>query len=353
MNPSPTWQDLLSKLEAKTDLSKAEASWAMEAMMSGTSDPDIVGSFLLALKAKGESTDELTGFVDVMLANAVPIPVSQEAVDIVGTGGDQLGTVNISSMAAIVAAASGTPVLKHGSRSASGKTGSSEFLEALGIRLDLTPDKIAEIFNNLGIGFFFAPLFHPALKHVAPIRKQLGVPTTFNFLGPLVNPVQPKATALGVANPQILGKIADQMAVRNRTAIVFRGQDGLDELTTTTTSYVNLVKDGSLLSLAFDPEDIGLRKAQIIDLIGGDSAENSRIAKELFRGNLGEKHPIFQIVALNAAVAMAAFQLAEANSIQIFDFGTSISNSYKAAVNSLSSGAANDLVERWVEESNS
>lgn len=353
MNSSLSWQDLLTKLEAKTDLSISEASWAMEAMMSGTSDPALVGTFLLALKDKGESTEELTGFVDVMLANALPIPVSPNAVDIVGTGGDQLGTVNISTMAAIVAASAGIPVLKHGSRSASGKTGSSEFLEALGIRLEVSPDKIAEIFVMLGIGFFYAPLFHPALKHVAPIRKQLGVPTTFNFLGPLVNPVQPEATALGVANPDVLGKIADQMAVRNRTAIVFRGKDGLDELTTTSSSYVNLVKDGVLLSFDFDPQELGLKKAQMSELIGGDPSENARIARELFRGNLGENHPVFQIVALNSAVAMAAYELGEAKSIQNFDFGAAMSTNYKAAASSLLSGAANSLVERWAEESNS
>lgn len=187
--------------------------------------------------------------MEVLLEHALPVPVSNDAVDIVGTGGDQLGTVNISSMAAMVAAATGVPVLKHGSRSASGKTGSSEFLEALGVKLELTPERIAEIFQKIGLGFFFAPLFHPALKNVAPIRKSLGVPTTFNFLGPLVNPVQPLATALGVANPEVLPRITDQLASRERTAIVFRGKDGLDELTTTTNSYVNLTKGGTVKSL--------------------------------------------------------------------------------------------------------
>lgn len=352
MDSQFTWPDLLKKIDAKTNLTNSEARWAMENMISGTSDPDLIGKFLLSLKAKGESTEELTGFVDVMLANAIPVPVSSDAVDVVGTGGDQLGTVNISSMAAIVAAASGTPVLKHGSRSASGKTGSSEFLEALEIKLDLAPARIAEIFSVLRIGFFFAPLFHPALKNVAQIRKNLGVPTTFNFLGPLVNPVQPQATALGVANQDIFGKIADQMAVRNRTAIIFRGQDGLDELSTTSNSYVKLVKDGSLRSLEFNPEDIGLKKANIADLIGGDAAENARIANDLFQGKLGDDHPIFQIVALNAAVAMAAYKLSALEKTESFDFATVLSNCYTKAANALSSGAAEKLAQRWVEESN-
>jgi anthranilate phosphoribosyltransferase len=352
MNHSVNWQSLLDKLSANQDLSKTEATWAMESMISGESDPEVVGEFLLVLRAKGESSDEISGFVDVMLQNAIPVPVSNDAVDIVGTGGDQLGTVNISSMAAIVVAAAGVPVLKHGSRSASGKTGSSEFLEALGVKLELSPDQIAEVFEKIGISFFFAPLFHPALRHVAPIRKKLGVPTTFNFLGPMVNPVQPLATALGVANAQILDKLADQIALRRRSAIVFRGEDGLDELTITGNSYVKLVKNGKIADFTFDPATLGIQKADIKDLIGGDASENANIARELLTGNLGENHPIFQIVALNAAVAMAAYDLSKANDLDDFDFAQRINQGFQNASLAISSGKANELLRRWVEESN-
>lgn len=353
MNSSLSWQRLLEKLDADQDLTKVEAGWAMENMISGESDADTVAAFLVALRSKGESSEELSGFVEVLLKNALPVPVSNDAVDIVGTGGDQLGTVNISSMAAMVAAATGVPVLKHGSRSASGKTGSSEFLEALGVKLELPPERIAEIFQKIGLGFFFAPLFHPALKNVAPIRKSLGVPTTFNFLGPLVNPVQPLATALGVANPEVLPRITDQLAIRERTAIVFRGKDGLDELTTTTNSYVNLTKGGTVKSLNFEPSDLGIKKAKLGDLIGGDATQNARIARDLFAGNLGENTPIFEIVALNAAVAMVAYDLSKEENIDSLDFLGRMDIRFREASVSIRSGAAQKLLDLWVEESNS
>ena len=171
--------------------------------MAGDSSEAEIAAFMLALRSKGETVSELAGLVDVMLKQAVLLDTGDDALDIVGTGGDLVGTVNISSMASILASASGIPVMKHGSKSASGKTGSSEMLEVLGIKLDLSPQRVAEVFRQTGITFFFAPVFHPAMRHVAPIRKQLGVPTTFNFLGPLANPAQPVATSLGVANALI------------------------------------------------------------------------------------------------------------------------------------------------------
>lgn len=352
MEISHNWPSILTKLDLREDLSKAEATWAMEQMISGGADADLVAKFLLAMRTKGESAAELSGFIDVMLQNAISVPVSSNAVDIVGTGGDQLGTVNISSMAAIVAAASGVPVLKHGSRSASGKTGSSEFFEALGVKLELAPGRIAEIFDLLGLGFFFAPLFHPALKNVAAIRKELGVPTTFNFLGPMVNPVQPVATALGVAKADIVEKLTDQLVLRGRSAIVFRGDDGLDELTTTTNSYVNLVHQGQQVSQTFDPASLGLEKASIEDLIGGNARQNAETAVRLFSGELGEKHPIFEIVALNAAVAMSSYDLSQSDSISEFDFHESMTSRLTDATIALANGSAMTLLDRWVEESN-
>ncbi|NBW74105.1 MAG: anthranilate phosphoribosyltransferase, partial [Microbacteriaceae bacterium] len=272
-----------------------------------------------------------------------------DAVDIVGTGGDQLGTVNISTMAAIVTAAAGYPVLKHGSRSASGRTGSSEFLEALGVKLDLSPERLTEVFEQTGIAFFFAPLFHPALKNVAPLRKELGVPTTFNFLGPLANPVQPIATALGVANQAILPVVAGELVNRGRTAIVFRGQDGLDELTTTGTSQLYIIKDKAVEEIEFSPESLGISLSRIDDLIGGDAEQNAKTAKALFAGNLGE-NPILDIVCLNAAAAMTAFDLAQ--TAGTFNFQETMSKSYRTAREVILEGKAALKLSQWVEETN-
>ncbi|MEN9706899.1 MAG: hypothetical protein RIS31_465, partial [Actinomycetota bacterium] len=233
MTVANTWAEILGKLLNKQSLERSEANWAMTQIMAGDASDAQVGAFMLALRSKGETVDELAGLVDIMLRNAVILDTGNDAVDIVGTGGDMVGTVNISSMASILAAATGVPVMKHGSRSASGKTGSSEMLEVLGIRLDLSPERVADVFREVGLTFFFAPVFHPAMRYVAPIRRELGVPTTFNFLGPLANPAQPIATSLGVANLSVAPLMAQEVANRGRSALVFRGNDGLDELTTT------------------------------------------------------------------------------------------------------------------------
>jgi anthranilate phosphoribosyltransferase len=254
-------------------------------------------------------------------------------------------------MAAIVIAASGYPVLKHGSRSASGKTGSSEMLEALGVKLDLSPEQLAEVFNEIGITFFFAPLFHPALKHVAPIRKEMGVPTTFNFLGPLANPVQPIATALGVAKSEILPLIAGEMAQRGRSAIIFRGGDGLDELTTTSNSYVNLVKNGTISSLDFNPASLGIQKAQVSDLVGSDAQFNAQVARELFAGQIELGSPIGEIVALNAAVGISAYELAKTT--EDFSFLDSMQKNYQIAQEAIASGKALAKVQSWINLSQS
>ena len=258
MTSALNWPSILGKLLLKNDLERVEANWAMREIMAGDATEAQVGAFMMALRAKGETVAELSGLVDIMLQNAVILSTGPDAVDIVGTGGDLHGTVNISSMASILTASAGIPVMKHGSRSASGKTGSSEMLEVLGVRLDLSPIRVAEIFKECGITFFFAPVFHPAMRHVAPIRKQLGVPTTFNFLGPLANPAQPIATSLGVANQLVAPLMAAEMAARGRTALVFRGEDGLDELTTTGTSQIWQVSGGEVLEYTLDPSDFGI-----------------------------------------------------------------------------------------------
>lgn len=309
MTLAKSWPDILGKLLNKDALDRNEADWAMSQIMAGDASESQVGAFMLALRSKGETVDELAGLVDVMLRNAVILDTGDQAVDIVGTGGDMVGTVNISSMAAILTAAAGVPVMKHGSRSASGKTGSSEMLEVLGIRLDLSPERVADVFKEVGITFFFAPVFHPAMRYVAPIRRELGVPTTFNFLGPLANPAQPIATSLGVANPAIAPLMAQEVSLRGRSALVFRGSDGLDELTTTGISDIWEVAGGEVRKSQLDPSKLGIAKAKIEDLLGGDPQHNAHVAKSLFEGNF--KGAVADIVKLNAAAGIVAFELAQ------------------------------------------
>jgi anthranilate phosphoribosyltransferase len=321
----------------------------MSQIMAGDSSEAEIAAFMLALRSKGETVSELAGLVDVMLKQAVLLDTGDDALDIVGTGGDLVGTVNVSSMASILASASGVPVMKHGSKSASGKTGSSEMLEVLGIKLDLSPQRVAEVFRQTGITFFFAPVFHPAMRHVAPIRKQLGVPTTFNFLGPLANPAQPIATSLGVANAQIAPLMAQELAERGRFGLVSRGNDGLDELTTTTTSTVWLVTPEGVQSQQLDPEDFGIKKVSQDVLTGGDAQQNAQITRDLFAGktenNLGA---VRDIVILNAAGGVVAYQAAKNPQRS----GSSLKAQFESAIQTvtevLDSGKASSKLEQWV-----
>ena len=349
MNPQPSWPSILAKLIAKQDLDRSEANWAMSQIMAGDSSEAEIAAFMLALRSKGETVSELAGLVDVMLKQAVVLDTGDDALDIVGTGGDLVGTVNVSSMASILASAAGVPVMKHGSRSASGKTGSSEMLEVLGIKLDISPQRVAEVFKETGITFFFAPVFHPAMRHVAPIRKQLGVPTTFNFLGPLANPAQPIATSLGVANAQIAPLMAQELAERGRFGLVFRGDDGLDELTTTTTSTVWMVTPEGVQQQQLNPADFGIKIASQEALIGGDAQQNAQVARDLFAGktekNLGA---VRDIVILNAAGGVVAYQAAknpqQSGSSLKSQFGSAI----ESVTKSLDDGLAANKLEQWV-----
>ena len=343
-----SWPGILSSLLAGEDLERTAASWAMTQIMSGDATPAQIGAFMLALRAKGETVGELAGLVDVMLKNAVVLETGNDAVDIVGTGGDLVGTVNISSMASILVAATGYPVLKHGSRSASGKTGSSEMLEVLGIRLDLAPQQVAEVFHKAGITFFFAPVFHPAMRHVAPVRKELAIPTTFNFLGPLANPAQPIATALGVADVKIAPLMAQELAERSRTALVFRSQDGLDELSTTATARIWQVTAGDVSEFELDPADLGLAPAKLEQLIGGDAQHNAKIALQLFGGESFENRDAIQdVVLLNAAAGIAAYKLAKNPELADQDLNLRISSALAEARSALESGAANQKINAW------
>jgi anthranilate phosphoribosyltransferase len=343
------WPVILGKLLLKNDLERVEANWAMREIMGGEATEAQVGAFMMALRSKGETVAELSGLVDVMLQNAVILNTGPDAVDIVGTGGDLHGTVNVSSMASILTASAGIPVMKHGSRSASGKTGSSEMLEVLGVRLDLSPVRVAEIFKECGITFFFAPVFHPAMRHVAPIRKQLGVPTTFNFLGPLANPAQPIATSLGVANPFIAPLMAAEMAARGRTALVFRGEDGLDELTTTGNSHIWQVSGGAVREFTLDPTKFGLKRAALEQLIGGDAQENAEVTNKLFAGErTGNFEAIRDIVILNAAGGVVSYELAKDASRAEVDLDLRFEDAILRVSRALDSGAAREKLTEWI-----
>lgn len=344
------WPTILGHLLAKNDLTRDQARWAMEQIMSGESSEAQVGAFMMALRSKGESVEELAGLVDVMLERSVILSTGSDGVDIVGTGGDLFGTVNVSSMAAILTAAAGIPVMKHGSRSASGKTGSSEMLEVLGVRLDLSPERVAEVFGEVGLTFFFAPVFHPAMRHVAPIRKALGVPTTFNFLGPLANPAQPIATSLGVSNEQIAPLMAAEMASRGRTALVFRGSDGLDELTTTGNSHIWQVSGGEVTEFELNPLDLGLNQAQIADLVGGDAHFNAQVARMVF-GSEPENRDLSavrDIVLLNTAGGVVAYELAKDHSLASKDLTERFQDALVRVREVLDSGKAAEKLSEWI-----
>ena len=350
MTIAQTWPSILAKLLDGASLDRAEAAWAMTEIMSGEASEAQVGAFMIALRAKGETVAELAGLVDVMLEHSVLLDTGNDAVDIVGTGGDLAGTVNVSSMAAILTAAAGVPVMKHGSRSASGKTGSSEMLEVLGVRLDISPERVADVFREVGLTFFFAPVFHPAMRHVAPIRKALGVPTTFNFLGPLANPAQPIATSLGVSNPFIAPLMAAEMAARSRTALVFRGSDGLDELTTTGTSHIWQVSGGEVTEFELDPVDLGLARASLADLVGGDAHFNAQVARMV----LGKETPdrdlsaVRDIVLLNAAGGVVAYDLAKDASQASVNLNERFISALAKVRQALDSGAAADKLSAWI-----
>jgi anthranilate phosphoribosyltransferase len=320
----------------------------MRQIMAGEATQAQIGAFMLALRGKGETVDELAGLVDVMLENALLLETGNDAVDIVGTGGDLLGTVNISSMASILLASCSVPVLKHGSRSASGKTGSSEMLEVLGIRLDLAPKQVTEVFKKVGITFFYAPVFHPAMRHVAPIRKELGVPTTFNFLGPLANPAQPRATALGVANRSIAPLMAQELANRGRTALVFRSKDGLDELSITTEAEIWQVNGGKVDFFELNPLDLGIPRSAIDALIGGDAHHNAQVASKLFAGeSFPNSSEIAAVVALNAAGGLVAYELAKDPSLAQKPILERFENALAKTRSALADGRANQKLIDW------
>ncbi|MFF2145298.1 anthranilate phosphoribosyltransferase [Kitasatospora sp. NPDC058190] len=335
-----TWPDLLAALLKGEDLDRPSTAWAMDRIMSGEASPVQVAGFMVALRAKGESVDEIAGLVDAMYEHAEPLDIPGPAVDIVGTGGDRAKTVNISTMSAIVAAAAGAKVVKHGNRSASSASGSSDVLEKLGVALDLSARRVAEVAEEVGLTFCFAAKFHPSMRHAATARRDLGVPTAFNILGPLTNPAKVTSHAIGCFDTRLAGLIAGVLAGRGATALVFRGDDGLDELTITTTSQVWLVRDGVVTETSFDPRDVGIELVGIEALRGADAAYNAEVARRLLAGEHG---PVRDAVLLNTAAALVALDLGDAPLPEQLAAGMA------RAAEAIDSGAARDLLRRWAD----
>ena len=340
MTGERTWPALLSTLLRGEALPAADTAWAMEQVMAGEATPAQVAGFVVALRAKGESPDEVGGLVSTMLAHAAPLEVAGPVVDTCGTGGDRASTVNISTMAALVVAGTGARVVKHGNRAASSACGSADLLEALGVVIDLPPEGVAACVEQVGIGFCFAPRFHPALRHAAVPRRELGVPTVFNFLGPLTNPARPGAQAVGVADVRMAEVMAHVLADRGVSALVFRGDDGLDELTTTSTSRVWRVLDGQVEAGALDARDLGIPRVAPGALRGADASHNAAVARRLLAGEPG---PVRDAVTLNAAAALVALEQTAA------PLADQLAAALARAGAALDSGAARDVLERWVE----
>ncbi|GAB2914880.1 anthranilate phosphoribosyltransferase [Rhodococcus aerolatus] len=338
------WPAVLGALVAGEDLAAAEAAWAMDEIMSGAATPAQIAAFGVALRTKGETAAEVSGLAEAMLAHARPVTVAAPAVDVVGTGGDRSGTVNISTMSAVVVAAAGARVVKHGNRAASSRSGATDVLEALGVVPDLGPEQVAACVAEVGIGFCFAPVFHPALRHAAAPRREIGIPTAFNVLGPLTNPARPAAGLIGCADARMAPVLAAVLAGRGTSALVVRGDDGLDELTTTATSTVQVVHGGTVRTEQVDPTQLGLDRVPLAALQGGDGAENARVARAVLGGEHG---PVRDAVLLNVAAALLAHDAVTAGAPEPGGLTAAVGANLGRAARAVDSGAALDLLERW------
>jgi len=335
------WDSHISRLHSGLDLETDDVQWCMNEILTGNANNEIIKEFLLALKAKGETSEEVGALVAQMYQHCGPITITERAVDTVGTGGDGAHTINISTTAAIIAAAAGVKVVKHGNRAASSKSGAADLLEALGVNINLDGTGVEKTFAELGIGFCFAPVFHPAMKFAGPARKELGSPTVFNILGPLANPAKPQAAAIGVANDRMHLVMAQVLADRGVDGFVFRGDDGLDEITLATTTSVLTIGRGEISSDLIDPLDFEIQRAPISALVGGDSIENARITTAIFAGEKGAPR---DAVVLNAAAAIAAYEgRFDLNLHSRIEIGVS------RAVAAIDSGAATRLIAQWAE----
>ncbi|MGW5616947.1 anthranilate phosphoribosyltransferase [Streptomyces sp. NPDC003877] len=338
-----SWPLLLNGLLQGRDLTADDTAWAMDLIMRGEATDAQIAGFVVALRAKGETVEEIAGFVRAMYAHANVIEVPGPAVDIVGTGGDGAKTVNISTMSAIVIAGTGAKVVKHGNRAASSASGASDVLEKLGVNLELPTHRVAGVAEEAGITFCFAAKFHPSMRYAGAARGQLGIRTIFNVLGPLTNPAKVRAQAVGVADPRMAPIVAGVFAERGHSSLVFRGDDGLDELTTTATSRVWVVRDGKVTEEAFDPREVGLELVPVEALRGADASYNAEVARRLLDG---ERGPVRDAVLLNAAAALVALEPGTGTLAEQIRAGMA------KAAEAIDSGAAKRTLERWVAASN-
>jgi anthranilate phosphoribosyltransferase len=341
MESRTSWPALIGALIRGETLTAEETAWAMNEIMDGAATPAQIAGFGVALRIKGETAGEVTGLAQAMLDHAAPISVPGRTVDLVGTGGDGARTVNISTMGTIAAAAAGARMIKHGNRAASSACGTADVLETLGVVIDLPPPATEQLVDEVGVGFLFAPLYHPALRHVIVPRRELGVPTVFNILGPVANPGRPAAQALGVADARIGPILAGVLAGRGCSALVFHGEDGLDELTTTGRSTVWVVHGGEVSQTTVDPADLDIARSVPDDLRGGDPAHNAEVVRGFLAGAPG---PVRQTALLNAAAALAADEGVAGPDALV----PALAAGYRRAAAAVDSGAAADLLERWV-----
>ncbi|HEX3426854.1 MAG TPA: anthranilate phosphoribosyltransferase [Acidimicrobiales bacterium] len=305
------WPFVLGRLASGGDLSAAEAAAAMRDVFAGNATPSQLAAFIFGLRCKGETVEEMTGFVQAMTAAAELVPLTAElrerVIDTCGTGGDRSGTINVSTIAAFVVAGAGVPVCKHGNRAASSKAGSADLLEALGVAISLGPEQVSACIEEAGIGFCFAPRFHPSMRHAGPTRRELGVPTVFNFLGPLANPARTRRQVVGVSDPSMADKMVGVLAANGATStMVVYGHDGLDELTTTdrstvVSSWVDASGERHQRTYQVDPVDLGLARVAKVELLGGDAADNASAARGVLQGERGARR---DIVLLNAAAGL-------------------------------------------------
>lgn len=333
------WGQTIARLLAGEHLSEQQAAAAMKEIMEGAATPAQLAGFVIALRAKGETADEVAGLVRTMRAYAARLEIAGEVLDTCGTGGDRAGTFNVSTAAALVCAGAGARVAKHGNRAASSRCGSADVLEALGVRIDLPPEGVAACIERAGIGFCFAPVFHPAMRHAAAPRRELGVATIFNFLGPLTNPAGATRQALGVSDARMVEVMVDTLArLGSRRVLAFHGDDGLDELSTSGPSQVVELDGGEIRRWVLDPSDLGLERAPLAAVAGGSAQDNAQAIRAVLAG---ERGPRRDIVLLNAAAGLVAAGLAE-----------DLRDGLRRAAEAVDSGAAAAALQALIEVSN-
>lgn len=348
-----TWPQVLRTLISRSELSDDQSSWAMQQMLAGEATDAQIAAFVVALRAKGETAAEVEALVATMALHANTFTTARPAIDIVGTGGDQANTVNISTMTALVVAACGVPVAKHGNRAASSQTGTADVLEELGVVIELSPDLVRQCVDEVGIGFAFAPRHHPAMRHVGPVRRELGVPTVFNILGPLSNPAGAAAMLVGVADEQRAPVIAEVLKSRGVRALVVRGDDGLDEISTTTSSTIWDVTGQAVDQQSFDPRSVGIAHVEPALLVGGDRVRNAALLRQVLGLTAVDSSEglriaaIADVVSLNAAAALVAYD-ALADEVSTAPLHERIAAQLARTRMALGSGAAGQVLTRWI-----